>query len=188
MIDRIQSLSFQGAARHGLRLEQTDRAVGEAKRTFQTFSNLIQGEQYSQAWAKKREIEEQLWQHYPLIPQTNPEIRAIWLDRGTLVALRSPQEMAKLFDSLATAGINVVFVETINAGYPIYPSQVAYENNPQTQDWDRLATAIKLGHERQLEIHAWIWTFAIAHQRHNLIIDKPEDYLGPVLSRHPQWA
>jgi uncharacterized lipoprotein YddW (UPF0748 family) len=96
--------------------------------------------------------------------------------------------MEKLFDSFAAAGINVVFVETINAGYPIYPSQVAYENNPQTQDWDRLATAIQLGHERQLEIHAWIWTFAIAHQRHNPIIGKPDDYLGPVLSRHPQWG
>lgn len=39
-----------------------------------------------------------------------------------------------------------------------------------------------------MELHAWVWTFAAANQRHNLILNQPRNYLGPVLSRHPKWA
>jgi uncharacterized lipoprotein YddW (UPF0748 family) len=93
-----------------------------------------------------------------------------------------------VFDRLAQAGINTVFFETLNAGYPIYPSRVAPEQNPLSRGWDPLAAAVKLAHERGMELHAWMWVFATANQRHNTVIGKPSDYLGPVLSAYPNWA
>ncbi|MGH2413749.1 MAG: glycoside hydrolase family 10 protein, partial [Microcystaceae cyanobacterium] len=89
---------------------------------------------------------------------------------------------------MAKAGINTVFFETVNAGYPIYPSRVAPEQNPLTLGWDPLKAAVNLAHERKMELHAWVWTFAAANQRHNLLLNQPLDYLGPVLSQHPDWA
>ncbi|MEQ8959952.1 MAG: hypothetical protein RLP02_18835, partial [Coleofasciculus sp. C2-GNP5-27] len=65
-----------------------------------------------------------------------PEIRAIWLDRGTIVKAKSKQDLVNLFDQLAKAGFNTVFFETVNASYPIYPSQVAPEQNPLVRGWD----------------------------------------------------
>ena len=48
--------------------------------------------------------------------------------------------------------------------------------------------AVKLAHERGMELHAWVWVFAAANQPHNLLLNQPEDYLGPVLSQRHHWA
>ena len=98
--------------------------------------------------------------------------------------------MAQVFDRLAAAGINTVFFETINAGFPIYPSRIAPEQNPLTRSWDPLRAAVQLAHERGIELHAWMWTFAVGNRRHNILpeIRLPESYPGPVLTAHPEWA
>ena len=102
--------------------------------------------------------------------------------------LVAKQGLAKIFDRLAQAGINTVFFETVNASYTIYPSQVAPQQNPLTRGWDPLAAAVKLAHQRQMELHAWVWTFAAGNQRHNEIININPNYPGPVLAAHPDWA
>jgi uncharacterized lipoprotein YddW (UPF0748 family) len=112
----------------------------------------------------------------------------MWLDRGTIVQAKNEEDLAKVFDRMAAAGINVVFFETVNASYTIYPSQVAPEQNPLTRGWDPLKVAVKLAHERNMEIHAWVWVFAAANQAHNKVLEQPLDYLGPVLSRNPDWG
>ena len=120
---------------------------------------------------------------------TNPaEIRSIWLDRETIVNAKSPQGLAKVFERFKAAGINTVFVETVNAGYPIYPSAVAPEQNPLTKGWDPLAAAVELGKTHNIEVHAWVWIFAAGNQDHNPLIGKPASYPGPILSAHPDWA
>ncbi len=48
--------------------------------------------------------------------------------------------------------------------------------------------AVKLAHERDMELHAWVWTFAAGNQRHNEIINVSPNYPGPVLAAHPDWA
>ncbi len=125
-----------------------------------------------------------------LAARTNPsaEIRSIWLDRETIVKAKSPQGLAKVFERFKAAGINTVFVETVNAGYPIYPSTVAPEQNPLTKGWDPLAAAVDLGKAYNIEVHAWVWIFAAGNQAHNPIIGKPANYPGPLLSAHPGWA
>jgi uncharacterized lipoprotein YddW (UPF0748 family) len=159
-----------------------------AKTTLITFNQLTQQGEHEQAreiWLKARRS---LWDNYPISrPLTQPEIRAMWLDRGTIVQSQSEADLAKVFDRMARAGINLVFFETVNAGYTLYPSQVAPEQNPMTKGWDPLKAAVKLAKERGMEIHAWVWTFATANQGHNVVIGQPRNYLGPVLSRHPDW-
>ncbi|MEG4203675.1 family 10 glycosylhydrolase [Microcoleus sp. Pol7_A1] len=167
----------------------TARAIAQARQVLQTFDQLLQEQNYAEArkqWVEARQL---LWQNYPQEGQrVGAEIRAVWLDRGTIVAARSEQGLAAVFDRLAAAGINTVFFETLNAGYTIYPSQVAPQQNPLTVGWDPLASAVKLAHERGMELHAWVWVFATGNKRHNTLIGQPSSYPGPVLSAHPQWA
>ncbi|MFM6157656.1 MAG: glycoside hydrolase family 10 protein, partial [Sphaerospermopsis kisseleviana] len=117
-----------------------------------------------------------------------PEVRAVWLDRGTIVNAGNEEGLKKIFDRLAKAGINTVFFETVNASYTIYPSEVAPQQNPLIKDWDPLASAVKLAHARGMELHAWVWTFAAGNSRHNQIIGVSSDYPGPVLATNPDWA
>ncbi len=165
------------------------RAIAIARQVLQNFDQLLQQQNYAEArqqWVQARQL---LWQNYPQEGQrVGAEIRAVWLDRGTIVAARSEQGLASVFDRLAAAGINTVFFETLNAGYPIYPSQVAPQQNPLTVGWDPLESAVKLAHERGIELHAWIWTFATGNKRHNTLVGQPSSYPGPVLSAHPTWA
>jgi uncharacterized lipoprotein YddW (UPF0748 family) len=165
------------------------QAALEARQGLQQFYQLIDRGDYTQArqaWLKARRT---LWDNYPTDrPFAQPEIRAMWLDRGTIVQARSEEDLAKIFNRLAAAGINTVFFETVNASYPIYPSRIAPEQNPLTRGWDPLAAAVKLAHARGMELHAWTWIFAAANQRHNEILGQDRNYLGPVLSRHPDWA
>jgi len=165
------------------------RAIAQARQVLQNFDRLVQQQNYAQARQQWLEARQLLWQNYPQEGQrVGAEIRAVWLDRGTIVAARSEQGLAAVFDRLAAAGINTVFFETLNAGYPIYPSQVAPQQNPLTVGWDPLQSAVKLAHDRGMELHAWIWTFAAGNKRHNALIGKPPAYPGPVLSAYPNWA
>ena len=166
-----------------------DQALVQVRVIAKNLPQLIAQKNYAlarQQWLVARTI---LWQQFPVDQRlAQPEIRAVWLDRGTIVRAGSKAGLAQIFDRLAQAGINTVFFETVNAGYTIYPSQVAKEQNPLTRGWDPLADAVKLAHERDMELHAWVWTFAAGNQRHNQIINVNLDYPGPVLAAHPDWA
>ncbi|MFZ9737243.1 MAG: glycoside hydrolase family 10 protein [Prochlorotrichaceae cyanobacterium] len=161
--------------------------IQETEKILKRFPKLVADQDYAlarQEWINARDT---LLQRYPDSQPVQPEIRAVWLDRGTIVKAGSPEGLKPLFDRLAAAGINVVFFETLNAGYPVYPSTVAPAQNPLTVGWDPLAAAVELAHDRQMELHAWIWAFAAGNQAHNRLLGQPENYLGPVLSQHPDW-
>ncbi|MEN9252554.1 MAG: family 10 glycosylhydrolase [Thermostichales cyanobacterium BF4_bins_65] len=165
--------------------------IAEAREVIRLLPEWVQTQQYNKARHAFEQVRAELWRHYPLDRLSAlPEVRAIWLDRGTIVSAGSPQGLAKIFDRLAAAGINTVFFETVNAGYPIYPSRLAPQQNPLTRHWDPLRAAVQLAHERQIELHAWIWTFATGNSRHNLLpgMNLPESFPGPVLSLYPDWA
>lgn len=115
------------------------------------------------------------------MPVRPVEARSVWLDRGTIVSMRSAQQLAQLFDKLKASGINVVYFETNNAGFAMYPSKLVAQN-PAMVGWDPLAVAVKEAHKRGMELHSWVWIFAVGNTRHNPIIGKDADYPGPVLS------
>lgn len=117
----------------------------------------------------------------------NFENRGIWFDRGTIVNIKSQEEMGRYFDKLKSGGINTIYFETFNAGYTIYPSNLTAQN-PLTKGVDPLRWAVIEAHKRNIKIHAWIWVFAVGNTRHNSIINKPQSFEGPILSKHPDWA
>ncbi|OLP20207.1 hypothetical protein BST81_01890 [Leptolyngbya sp. 'hensonii'] len=164
-------------------------ALATARQLIRAFSESVEQGDYAMArrqWLQARQL---LWDSYPLDqPFAQPEIRAVWLDRGTIVQAGSEKELALMFDRLAAARINTIFLETINAGYPIYPSKIAPRQNPLTKGWDPLAAAVKLAHERGMELHAWVWVFAAGNQKHNKLVQLPVSYPGPILEAHPDWA
>ncbi len=122
------------------------------------------------------------------MPVRPVEARNIWLDRGTIINARNPAGMTKLFDRLKSAGFNVVYFETNNAGFTMFPSTIGVQN-PDTIGWDPLACAIKEAHKHGIELHSWIWTFNVGNAKHNPIVGKPADYPGPVLSKYDfAWA
>lgn len=184
-----QLLSNQSISKSDSDYQDAHQALKEAKDGLKKFRYLAKQRSYTRAKQKWSSAKNVLWQNYPSDRSiAQPEIRAMWLDRGTIVKARSEADLVKIFDRMATAGINTVFFETVNAGYTIYPSRVAPQQNPLVKGWDPLKAAVKLAHERGMELHAWVWTFATANQRHNIILNQPRNYLGPVLSRHPDWA
>ena len=203
LIGRFESAQLAASAQNHLSTEVTEiasskitgipqsatQALDKAREIAKTLPQLVNTRNYSQArieWLKASQL---LWDNYPTSRRiSQPEIRAMWLDRGTIVRAGSEQGLAKVFDKLAAAGINTVFLETVNAGYPIYPSQVAPEANPLVKGWDPLASGVKLAHERGIELHAWVWAFAVGNQRHNKLVNLPANYPGPVLAAHPGWA
>ncbi|NEP19470.1 MAG: family 10 glycosylhydrolase [Leptolyngbya sp. SIO4C1] len=163
--------------------------LADAQQLIADWPRLMAQQQYAQAQQRWQAVQQALRSNFPsdqVLAQ--PELRAMWLDRGTIVDAGSPQGLAQVFDRLAAAGINTVFVETVNAGYPIYPSRVAPQQNPLTQHWDPLAAAVELGKQRHIEVHAWVWTFAAGNQRHNQILGLPTTYPGPLISANPTWA
>ena len=166
-----------------------NQILQEARAKLATFSELVRQRNYEEARNQWLEARQLLWEHLPTDrPLAQTEIRAIWLDRGTIVEAGSKAGLAEIFDRLAAAGINTVFFETVNAGYPIYPSEVAPQQNPLTRRWDPLEAAVELAHERGMELHAWVWTFAAGNEAHNDIINLPHSYPGPILSANPDWA
>ena len=209
LIGRFESAQLAADAKNGKRNGQLSRdgtqiasngspvaelptaaeAVAEAREIAKTLPQLVNQRNYTaarQQWLKAQQI---LWNHYPTDRTlAEPEIRAMWLDRGSIVRARSEQGLAIIFDQLAAAGINTVFFETVNAGYPIYPSQVAPQQNPLVRGWDPLAAAVKLAHKRGMELHAWVWAFAAGNRRHNALVNLPANYPGPLIATHPDWA
>lgn len=193
--ERVESLAGMNAKEsdHGTQRSHPHRttmsALAQARVGLENFLGAVEQQDYTAArrqWINARRL---LWDNYPMERQlAQPEIRAIWLDRGTIVKAKGKQDLVNLFDQLAKAGFNTVFFETVNASYPIYPSQVAPEQNPLVRGWDPLDAAVELAHERGMELHAWVWIFAAANQRHNALLNQPPDYPGPVLSAHPDWA
>ncbi|MEM8544713.1 MAG: family 10 glycosylhydrolase [Cyanobacteria bacterium P01_H01_bin.119] len=161
----------------------------EAEQLMRDWRGLIERQAYGEARDRWLSVRQSLWDNFPLDQNlTQPEIRAMWLDRGTIVAAGSPQRLAQIFDRLQAAGINTVFFETVNAGYPVYPSAIAPAQNPLTHHWDPLETAVELARERNMQIHAWLWTFAAGNQRHNEVLNLPANYPGPLLEANPHWA
>ncbi len=188
-LSNVQQQTQLASAQPGIALPNTQQLLAQAREIAKSLPKLIADKQYAQARSSWLQAKASLLQLFPLDRKlAQPEIRAIWLDRGTIVRSQNERGLAQIFDRLAQAGINTVFFETVNAGYTIYPSQVAPQQNPLIRGWDPLAAAVKLARERGMELHAWVWTFAAGNRRHNQILNLDPDYPGPILAVHPDWA
>ncbi|ARV61700.1 hypothetical protein BZZ01_26515 [Nostocales cyanobacterium HT-58-2] len=173
----------------GTAVLSAEQALDAAREVVKNLPQLIAQKNYAQARQQWLMARGNLWNQFPFHRRlAQPEIRAIWLDRGTIIRARNERGLALIFDRLAQAGINTVFFETINAGYTMYPSKIAPQQNPLVRGWDPLASAVKLAHNRGIELHAWVWAFAAGNRRHNQLLNIDPNYPGPVLAAYPDWA
>lgn len=120
-------------------------------------------------------------------PSSLVEGRALWLDRGTITSIKNQKQMSELFDKIKNIGINIVYFETINGGYSIYPSKIL-QQNPQTAGIDPLKMAVEEAHKRGIELHAWTWIFAVGNERLNPILGYGSEYRGPVLTKYKNFT
>ena len=95
----------------------------------------------------------------------------------------SPEQIRASLDRIASAGFNMVFLETVWGGYTIYPSAVAERDGmpaqrPEMRGFDPLKVWIDEAHARGIELHAWTHTFFVGVETGG----------GPVLKAHPEWA
>ncbi|MEA5551405.1 family 10 glycosylhydrolase [Anabaena cylindrica UHCC 0172] len=192
-VSKLQNLKLEREKLVSTGLETTDLSLEEnlaqAREVAKNIPVLIAQKKYALARQQWLKTKTNLWQQFPINQRiAQPEIRAVWLDRGTIVKAGNEAGLVQIFDRLSQTGINTIFFETVNAGYTIYPSQVAPQQNPLIKDWDPLAVAVKLAHARGMELHAWVWTFAAGNRPHNEIINVSPDYPGPVLAANPNWA
>ena len=188
ILSKAQPVRF-ASVKSGTISASTQKALSRAKQIANNLPQLVAQRRYAQARRQWLMAKASLLQEFPIDRRlAQPEIRAMWLDRGTIVRAGSEQGLAKIFDRMAQSGINTVFFETLNSSYTIYPSKVAPQKNPLIRGWDPLAAAVKLAKARGMELHAWVWVFAAGNRNHNKLLNLPSDYPGPVLAAHPTWA
>ncbi len=185
---KAQPVGF-ASVKPGVIPNNTQKTLVRAKQIANSLPQLVAQRRYAQARQQWLNAKVALLREFPIDRRlAQPEIRAMWLDRGTIVRAGSEEGLAKIFDRMAQSGINTVFFETLNSSYTIYPSKVAPQSNPLIRGWDPLAAAVKLAKARGMELHAWVWVFAAGNRNHNKLLNLPSNYPGPVLAANPTWG
>ncbi len=119
-----------------------------------------------------------------LNPRTSPlsEGRGVWIVRDQMT---SPESIRKVVDDCEKAGFNALFVQVRGRGDAYYKSATEPRADAladQPEDFDPLALAIELGHEKGMQVHAWLnamYSWGLG--------PKPESPKH-ILNRHPEWV
>ncbi|MDX1933354.1 MAG: family 10 glycosylhydrolase [Capsulimonadales bacterium] len=109
------------------------------------------------------------------------EVRALWIVRDTLT---SPAKIRNAVTLAKKYGFNTLFVQVRGRGDAFYQSRFEPRSESlsrQPADFDPLAVAIEEGHRAGLEVHAWMNTFLVWHQRRLPYSSRH------VINLHPEW-
>jgi len=109
------------------------------------------------------------------------ESRAIWLDYAAIAEAKTPENLSKIIEELAALNFNLLLPEVIYQGRTISRKLSEATGYPLSElfvDWeeDPLEIIITEAHKRGIEVHPWVWVFAISHT-----------YPSPMLALHPEW-
>jgi uncharacterized lipoprotein YddW (UPF0748 family) len=121
--------------------------------------------------------------------RNHQDSRAVWVTRW---AFKEPEDVQRLFADLADIGINTVFFQVRGACDALYRSCVEPWSDLLTgtlgkdPGWDPLSVAIQEGHERGMEVHAWINVFT-AWPVSDLGTPPPTSEPLHVWNAHPEW-
>ena len=115
------------------------------------------------------------------------EHRGIWVTRWTY---RSADQVREIMDEVAQAGFNAVYFQVRGQHDAFYRSDIEPWAKDLTgvlgQDpgWDPLAVAVEAGHERGLEVHAYLNAFPMWRG------ETPPGEASPehVWRTHPDWV
>ncbi|MGD1928906.1 MAG: hypothetical protein ACFB12_08340, partial [Leptolyngbyaceae cyanobacterium] len=92
----------------------TSPVLQEARQLRQDWPGLLENQAYGEARTRWLQVRENLWANFPLDrPFAQPEIRSMWLDRGSNVRAGSRPQQAALIDNLQASGIKTVNKETV---------------------------------------------------------------------------
>lgn len=131
------------------------------------------------------------------------EARAVWVDDYTLATLKDRQDVARLFDRLEQAGVNMIMPFVWIGGYALWRSEVA-PRNLAVETWGRagdrgagepgspgaaepgdvsagedpLQVMVEEAHRRGMEIHPVVVVFMVGSK------SDP----GPIVAAHPDWV
>jgi uncharacterized lipoprotein YddW (UPF0748 family) len=140
--------------------------------------------------------------HFPVTAQTlKHEMRGVWVttvynldwplssDREAPPSVQRAS-MAQLFDELARSGMNSVFFQIRSESDAMYDSPLEpwsrFLTGTQGQApdplWDPLEEAIRLAHERGMELHAWLNPFRAVSA-----LGKDGLAANHVVLQHPEW-
>ncbi len=109
------------------------------------------------------------------------EVRAMWIVRDTMT---SPQRIKNAVALAKKYRFNTLFVQVRGRGDAFYHSRFeprSEQLSRQPLDFDPLAVAIEEGHRAGLQVHAWMNTFFVWHQKR-----RPYSSLH-IVNRHPEW-
>lgn len=109
------------------------------------------------------------------------ETRAIWLDYAAIAEAKTSENLSKIIDELASLNFNLLLPEVIYQGRTISRKLSEATGYPLSElfvDWeeDPLEIIITEAHNRGLEVHPWVWVFAMAHTNPS-----------PMMELHPEW-
>ncbi|MFZ1948113.1 MAG: family 10 glycosylhydrolase [bacterium] len=123
-------------------------------------------------------------------PEPADQIRAVWVTRW---AFKSPDDVKNLFDRLSGLGVNTVFFQVRGAGDAFYRSShepwSATLSGSLGRDpgWDPLRVAVREGHRRGLDVHAWVNVFTAWQVTDSGDPPPVTEPLHP-LAAHPEWV
>jgi len=137
--------------------------------------------------------------HAAVLPEPAVEGRAIWVNR---FEYNSPQDIVGILDRVASANFNVVYFQVRGQGDAYYRSAIepcairlCGRLGNGTLPYDPLEIAIREGHARGLQIHAWINAFpAWASPTANnaafcaLLVESRPGSPRHMLLAHPEWV
>lgn len=108
------------------------------------------------------------------------QLRAFWLDSGTLARTGGRKGIQKLLNLAAEANFNVIFPETFYKGITLIPDNELFTQDPRFQSWeeDPLAVLIEEAALRNIEVHPWVWVFN----------ENTSGNPGRILTENPDWA
>lgn len=117
-----------------------------------------------------------------VIPYDSKELKGVWI-RPTYF---TNEEIIKVLNSLESAGIDNVFIETYYHGKTIFPSKTMekYGFIKQYEDYvgfDPLSVWINEAHKRGIKVHIWFQTFYVGNK-------PPETNPEYILAKRPDWA
>ncbi len=114
----------------------------------------------------------------PATDGLNPpvEIRAIWLDAGSMPKTRAG--IVDLVRSYKAANLNLIMPEVICRGYTIYPTPLLARDPRFADTIDPLPILIAESHKLGIEVHPWAWIFRAGYTKDR----------GAILTAHPDWA
>ncbi len=110
-----------------------------------------------------------------------PEVRALWVTRGSLV---SPETVAAMVRSAAASGFNTLLVQVRGRGDAYFASRVeprAEALASQPASFDPLAATLALAHAKGLRVHAWV-NVNLTSSGAELPVSREH-----VVYEHPEW-